>query len=245
VPVLLYHGISGGSGSLFITSPRRFGEHIRANADAGRTGLSAAAFARCLQEHDPWPERPIVVTIDDGHDDSVEAIERLAACGVPTTIYIATGMIGEPGRLDVAAIRHLAAMPLVEIGAHSVHHIELEALPRHVAEREISESRAVLEQLIQQPVGSFAYPFGAYDPAIREMVIAAGYGSAAAVKGALSRPGDDPFSFARLAMLSTTTGRELSFWMDGEVAPIVAGGDPWWKPAERSLRRVRRRVQAV
>jgi peptidoglycan/xylan/chitin deacetylase (PgdA/CDA1 family) len=243
--VLLYHGISDESGSLFVTSPKRFGEQLRAIAAAGRSGLSAAAFARCLRGREPWPERPVVVTIDDGHDDSVRASEQLSAHGLPTTVYIATGMIGTPGRLDVAAIRHLAELPLVELGAHSVHHVHLETLPRAVAEREIGDSRRALEDIIQRPVGSFAYPFGGFDPTIRDMVVDAGYESAAAVKGALSRPGDDPFAFARLAMLSTTTGRELARWLNGEIAPIVGDGDPWWKHAERSLRRVRRRLQAV
>ncbi len=245
VPVLLYHSVSDDTGSLFVTSPRRFAEHTRAIVAAGRTGLTAETFANCLQGASEWPERPIVVTLDDGHLDSVDALETLAENGLPATVYVATSLIGSSGRLDASGLRHLADLPHIEIGAHSVHHERLDELPRHIAEREIRDSRRYLEDITQQPIGSFAYPFGAYDRWVRDVVVDAGFDSAAAVKGALSRPGDDPHAFARLAVLSTTTARTLDHWMQGRGAPIVGDSDRWWKSAERSVRRMRRRLQHI
>jgi peptidoglycan/xylan/chitin deacetylase (PgdA/CDA1 family) len=243
VPVLLYHSVCDELGSLFVTTPKRFAEHTKAIVAAGRTGMTARGFARCLQGIDGWPAQPIVVTLDDGHLDSVDALELLAEHEIPATIYVATSLIGVQGRLDAAGIRHLAGLPHIEIGAHSVHHMRLDELPRDVAQREIQDSRRYLEDLTQQPIGSFAYPYGAYDPVVRDVVVEAGFESAAAVKGALSRPGDDPHAFARLAVLSTTTARTLEHWMAGVGAPLVEDGEPWWKSAERSVRRARRRLQ--
>jgi peptidoglycan/xylan/chitin deacetylase (PgdA/CDA1 family) len=245
VPVLLYHSVSDDTGSLFVTSPRRFSEHTRAIVAAGRTGMTASSFAECLQGAGEWPENPIVVTLDDGHLDSVDALETLAENGLPATVYVATSLIGSSGRLDASGLRHLADLPYIEIGAHSVHHERLDELPRTLAEREIRDSRRYLEDITQQPIGSFAYPFGAYDRWVRDVVVDAGFDSAAAVKGALSRPGDDPHAFARLAVLSTTTARTLDHWMEGRGAPVVGDGEVWWKSAERGVRRMRRRIRGL
>ncbi len=54
----------------------------------------------------------------------------------------------------------LAAGGLVEIGAHTVTHPVLSTCSADVARWEVMESRRVLEQLLEQPVESFAYPYG-------------------------------------------------------------------------------------
>jgi peptidoglycan/xylan/chitin deacetylase (PgdA/CDA1 family) len=239
VPVLLYHSVSDEIGSLFVTTPKRFAEHTKAIVAAGRSGMTAREFSGCLQGA-PWPAEPIVITLDDGYLDSVDALELLAEHQLPATVYVATSLIGTAGRLDAPGLRHLAQLPHIEIGAHSVHHMRLDQLARRAAEREIRDSRRELEDITQQPISSFAYPFGAYDPWVRRVVIDEGFDSAAAVKGALSRPGDDRYAFARLAVLSTTTARTLDMWMQGTGAPVIGDGEPWWKSAERTVRRVRR-----
>jgi peptidoglycan/xylan/chitin deacetylase (PgdA/CDA1 family) len=240
IPVLLYHSVSDQTGSLFVTSPERFAEYTRAIVAAGRTGMTASQFAGCLHGNAQWPSKPIVVTLDDGHLDSVDALELLAANGIPATVYVSTSLVGLPGRLDAAGLRYLADLPQIEIGAHSVHHNRLDELPPRAVEREIRDSRKFLEDATQRPIDSFAYPFGAYNQRVRDIVVDAGFESAAAVKGALSRPGDDPHAFARLAVLSTTTARTLAHWMDGLAAPVIGDQDKWWKPAEQMARRLRR-----
>jgi peptidoglycan/xylan/chitin deacetylase (PgdA/CDA1 family) len=42
-----------------------------------------------------WPERPIIVTFDDGYDDNYHhAFPVLAALNVPATIFVSTGYVG-------------------------------------------------------------------------------------------------------------------------------------------------------
>lgn len=54
----------------------------------------------------------------------------------------------------------LSAGGLVEIGSHTVTHPVLSSCARTVQQDEIRASKAHLEQIIGQPVASFAYPFG-------------------------------------------------------------------------------------
>lgn len=60
-------------------------------------------------------------------------------------------------------IRQLADGGLVEIGAHTVTHPVLSAIPVAQQQQEISESKTQLERILNQPVVSFAYPYGTRD----------------------------------------------------------------------------------
>lgn len=56
--------------------------------------------------------------------------------------------------------RQMAACELIELGAHTVNHPYLSALPLKEQRAEILESKRALEQQIGRPVTSFAYPYG-------------------------------------------------------------------------------------
>jgi peptidoglycan/xylan/chitin deacetylase (PgdA/CDA1 family) len=57
-------------------------------------------------------------------------------------------------------ITDLSRDRLIEVGAHTVTHPQLSALSAESAERQIGESKACLEEMLGEPVTSFAYPFG-------------------------------------------------------------------------------------
>ncbi len=67
-------------------------------------------------------------------------------------------------------IRKLAVGGLVEIGAHTVTHPVLSAIPLAQQEQEIRQSKLQLEEILDQPVESFAYPYGTKDDYTRETV---------------------------------------------------------------------------
>lgn len=72
--------------------------------------------------------------------------------------------------LTYEEIRQLADGGLVEIGAHTVTHPVLSAIPVAQQQQEISESKSQLEQILNQPVESFAYPYGTRDDYTRDSV---------------------------------------------------------------------------
>lgn len=93
---------------------------------------------------------------------------------------------------------HAAGM---EIGAHTVHHPILSLTGDAAAERELTDSRTRLQDLIGQPVTLFAYPNGRPDQdyAHRHALMAARLGFAAAVSTApgTAAPGSDRFQLPR------------------------------------------------
>ena len=92
------------------------------------------------------------------------------------------------------------------------------AIAPAAARDEIERCRAILEQGLGQPVASFAYPFGYYNPIVRGMVQDAGYTSACAVKYALSSPADDRFALARYIVTADMTIEDF--------ATLLAGSTP-------------------
>jgi len=57
-------------------------------------------------------------------------------------------------------IREMSKDPLVEIGAHTIHHHALNKLPESIVQNEIEGSRDKIENEIGKKVEHFCYPFG-------------------------------------------------------------------------------------
>ncbi len=72
-------------------------------------------------------------------------------------------------RLSPAQIRQLHRQG-VEIGVHSASHPNLELADDTLIRHELQSSRAVLEDLLQEPVRGFAYPGGRVGPAVQRIV---------------------------------------------------------------------------
>jgi len=82
--------------------------------------------------------------------------------------------------LDEDELAALAAGP-VEIGAHTLTHPSLPALPAEERRREIAGSRKRLEELVGRPLDAFAYPYGDYDSATVRLVKRSGFRTACTI----------------------------------------------------------------
>jgi peptidoglycan/xylan/chitin deacetylase (PgdA/CDA1 family) len=156
-------------------------------------------------------------------------------------VYVTTGEVGAPDRLGPSQLADLARLPSVEVGAHAVRHLRLDELDSQELADEVGMSRAELEDFTQAAVGSFSYPHGAYDLQARDAVIAAGYGSAVAVKNAVSHPGDDPFAIARWTVTWGTPASRIAEVLEGERVPRAWTHERLRTRAHRVARRQRRR----
>ena len=85
-----------------------------------------------------------------------------------------------------------------EIGAHTCTHPWLTRIPLAEAREEIFASKARLEDLFGSPVRHFCYPYGDWNPAVRDLVVEAGYATACTTEPGLNRPEGDPFRLRRL-----------------------------------------------
>jgi peptidoglycan/xylan/chitin deacetylase (PgdA/CDA1 family) len=250
IPVLLYHAVNEYSRpglTSFTTTPEMFAQHVEllgGYVERGWTPLLAADLSDALRGTRPMPGHPFAVTFDDGYDDNAAAIAALAAVRIPSTIYVTASYVGQPGFMNAAQLRALAADPMVDIGAHSVRHRRLDELSRPEIVGELRGSRLYLGEVTGTDIASVAYPHGNHDARVLAEVANAGYSSGAAVKNALSRPGDDPLAIARWTVFADHTAEDVAKVMDGN-APIVGDGERLQTRVYRHARRCRARARAA
>lgn len=228
-PVLVFHSVSDRPGAAIWTLPRQtFRRHAEAIAESGRTSISFGRLSEELRAGAVTPN-PVVITFDDGFADNLDAAAVCAELGLQATVFITTDYVGRDEMVTPAQARELALLPNVEVGSHTLSHRRLDELPRGEIDRELRESRARLEQMLSAPVATLAYPHGNYDQRVKRIAGDVGYRGAAAVRMALSHPGDDPLAVARQIITTRTTADEL--------AAMLAGRGPTAPPRERLLTR--------
>ena len=120
-------------------------------------------------------------------------------------------------QLSTEELRSLAQDGLMEVGSHTMTHGDLACLAPHDQRAELVRSRQLLEDIVQSPVRSFAYPYGSSTPATRELVREAGYLYACSVTAWPVVAGSDPLQLPRI-MVEDEDGdafaRRLSWWLD-------------------------------
>jgi peptidoglycan/xylan/chitin deacetylase (PgdA/CDA1 family) len=246
VPILLYHSIAARPArchEAFTVTPAAFREHLDAIASSGRTPLTVGQLAKRMRGEGPVPSRPVLVTFDDGFADVRPAVEHLLGVGLAATVFLTSAWIGTNAMLTRSGVCDLAALGKgLEVGAHGITHARLDELGVLRAAAEISGSKAEIEDILQTPVETFAYPHGAYDVDVRDAVERAGFSAAAAVKNAFSHAADDPYALARITILASTGAARIEALLTGTGAPLVSRRRRVRTRGYRSLRRVARRL---
>lgn len=192
-PVILgYHGIGEVEPAhdpvrLYVT-PAALRRQVRALARRGYEFVAMAEYAARLHAGEPL-ERTAALTFDDGTADHASVLPALLdELGVPGTVYVCPGLLGEryPWVAAAAGVRFMngdellacARHPRIEIGAHTNTHVELDRADHATALREMAGCRDVLEELVGAPVLSFCYPRCHYSAAAPAAAREAGYTSA-------------------------------------------------------------------
>ena len=135
---------------------------------AGFTGMTFSDLADAFQSGRALPERPVVLTFDDGYADFAEAAwPILRRYDFPATVFVTTGWIADSRprvagapldrMLNWSQVRELAAAG-IEIGAHSHSHPQLDQLADASLCEELRIGRALLAKNIRAPVQTVAYP---------------------------------------------------------------------------------------
>ena len=121
-------------------------------------------------------EKAIVLTFDDGYSDCYETVfPLLKKYGIKATFFISPALIGKENHLTETQILEMQESGLCRFGSHTVNHIRLnEALTSEV-ERELSESKKILEDLTGEKIRSLAYPNGAYNDLVQLLAEKYGY----------------------------------------------------------------------
>jgi len=215
VPILVYHYVEFVKDhgdtvrkSLNIIPPI-FELQIKTLKDAEYTFIMSADLGLYLDGKKPLPQKPVILTFDDGYEDFyTDVYPILKKHNIVATAYIISGVLGRKNYMNSAQLKEIALSGLVEIGAHSVHHPNLKALPTELSEKEILESKEMLEKELGIKVVSFAYPYGGYIEETVDLVKRAGYTNAVGTNGGLIVNQQNRFTLFRIHP-GIATGQDL------------------------------------
>lgn len=190
-PVIQYHMIDvpppGARVRGGFTPPKRFATQVAHLKRRGLVFYTAAQLMEYFRTNGKFPERGLAITFDDGcMDNYTNAFPVLKELGIRATMFVVPSCIGEtngktlpagePPRAHFTREQMLEMSKFgIEFGSHSMNHRLLHEIPLDQAQYEIESAKSYLEELLQQPCKTFAYPAGYFTPEVEKVIERAGH----------------------------------------------------------------------
>jgi len=191
VPVIQYHMIDRPTPKSRVrggfTPPERFARQMGYLKSQGFRFYTAAELIDSYREQGKFPAGGITVTFDDGcRDNYTNAFPVLRNLGIKATIFLVPSVIGKISDKPLARGEepraHLSRDEIlemsghgIEFGSHTTNHKLLHELPAEEVRFEVADAKKQIEELLQQPCKTLAYPAGFFTPAVEKIVEQAGY----------------------------------------------------------------------
>jgi Polysaccharide deacetylase len=148
----------------------------------------------------------LALTFDDGTADHLAVGETLAGRGIRAIFFVSAGQIGQPGYLDEAGVRRLAALGH-RIGSHGLFHQRLNRLDPGRLDHELVESRRQLEAISGRPVDLYAPVGGAAVADLPRHLEQAGYVGARSTRWGIYRDVRERWAMPSLPVTELTLRR--------------------------------------
>ena len=206
VPILMYHHVgtadrrSQDSLARDLTlPPAEFEKQLAHLSSRGFATITLQDLWLHLQGRKDLPERPVVLTFDDGYSDNYSyAFPLLKRYGYGGTFFAISGLIDQPGYLTWQQLEEMVAGGM-EIGSHTVTHPDLARwLDAKGMEKELVESRVALESKLGVRVQALSYPSGSYNQQVISVAERAGYAVAVTTADGVEQRHDEEFEMSRV-----------------------------------------------
>ncbi len=186
LPVLMYHHLTEDQtqvNSVTVTA-EKFERDMAWLSSHGYTAVLPAMLA----EHEVLPQKPVMITFDDGYASNYElAFPLLGKYGMKAEINVIVRLIDDPAYINFCSwemLREMSSSGLIEIGSHTynLHNpdnggnlytdgpngvqrrpFEIDSSFRERVLDDIDLSVSRIEAELGAPVYCFAYPYGARD----------------------------------------------------------------------------------
>ena len=199
VPIILYHHIRPITPTMeplargLSVTPDVFDQQLEYFEKNGYATITLEQMYEALKEGKKIVPRTIIFSFDDGYADNYQyAFPILQKHHFGGILFLITNAVGTPDYLSWDQIKEMKKSDVFEIGSHTLNHPVLPALSMGKMQKEVRESKKVLEEHIGAPVDFFCYPYGKYTKEIILAVKDAGY------KGAVTTHYGTTHTFASL-----------------------------------------------
>ncbi len=217
VPILMYHYVSAPPPGSDIyrrdlsVPPDLFRSHLQTLADAGYTTISMYDLMEHLNQGAPLPDKPIILTFDDGYRDNYEnAFPLLTEYGMTALFFVVTDYIDaqNPTYISWNMAREMQAGGMY-IESHGRNHTSLRNRNDEYLIWQALGSAETIEYELGVRPRFVTYPFGNFDRNTIRIFESAGYWGGVTINGGATHTTGELFQLRRVRMRGSTTAAEL------------------------------------
>ena len=200
IVILEYHHVSddvGEDGWAYTVPPADFAQQLDYLQAEGYTTITMQDFMRARKGKQELPEKPVILTFDDGYEDNYTTLlPMLEERHMTAVVYMVTNSIGRKGYLSWNQLRDMQKRG-IEIGSHTANHQPLTSLDREKQAEEMKLSKLLMEWNGLKTIYSFSYPNGAYDEGMPELLQENEYLNAVTGDGGINTFKTNPYLLQR------------------------------------------------
>lgn len=161
VTILMYHAVdekAWGDTSLFVKTSE-FEKQMNYLKENGYKTLFLSEIDTAFNY-----DKPIIITFDDGYKNVYDnAFPILTKYNLKSNFYIITRWMDGQTYVNEDMVKQMDKSEIVEIGSHTLTHIQLGVSSYEQQETELKESKDDLEKLLGKQIDTIAYPYGSYN----------------------------------------------------------------------------------
>lgn len=190
-PILLYHKVSPDwEVGITVVTPANFERQIYHLKELGWNTVLPDADGQESGTGESLGGKTFILVFDDAYECVFSnALPILSECGFTAVVFVPTAYIDKWNEWDHHLLgrrfRHMSRAQIEElmkrgwmIGSHTVSHNSLIGMTEHELERELGESKSMLEDWSGKEINWVSFPFGRYDNSVVSAAHSAGYSGA-------------------------------------------------------------------
>lgn len=220
VPVLNYHQVNDEKHSALTLHVDQFREQMEYLHNQGYNTITVAQLYDYLENGTELPNKPIVITFDDGYVDNYKnVLPILKEYNMKATLFMISDAANTPGFVSTEQM-HQMEVGGFDIQGHTNHHKILTKIDPTELPDALLGGKTSLEGILGEPIEYLAYPGGFNDMLVQYVTKQSGYKMAFTVQPGTVQPGDNLYALNRLAIFQGDTPY-LSFWLRLHCAPFI------------------------
>lgn len=220
VPVLNYHQVNDEKHSALTLHVDQFREQMEYIHNKGYNTITLAQLYDYLENGTELPNKPIVITFDDGYVDNYKnVLPILKEYNMKATLFMISDAANTPGFVSTEQMHQMEAGGF-DIQGHTNHHKILTKIAPTELPDALLGGKTSLEGILGEPIEYLAYPGGFNDMLVQYVTKQSGYKMAFTVQPGTVQPGDNLYALNRLAIFQGDTPY-LSFWLRLHCAPFI------------------------
>lgn len=227
IPVLSYHQINDVDQNALTVPTAEFDRQMQYLHDNGYQTISPKQLTEYLTNNQPLPQKPILITFDDGYRDNYEnAYPILQKYGMTATIFLVSDFMDRfDNYLTWQQVQELSEAGF-SMESHTLSHFELTALSPADLHLQLEGGKLATEWKTFQFVEYIAYPCGSLNADVLQAVKDCGYQGGFTVKYDLVHAGDSPYELSRVPIFGHNSNTFEKF-------VLRLNGAPLWGRLER------------